>query len=53
MRLQLVRGELKPEAYLKAMRGLIAFIRGEEKLAVVAAGLNEKRLVLEEGLTPV
>ena len=49
MRLQLVRGELKREAYLTAMRGLIAFIRSEERLAVVAAALNEKRLLLEEG----
>ena len=52
MRLQLVRGELKPEAYVKAMQGLIAFIRNEEKLAVVAAGLNEKRLLLEESAQP-
>ena len=49
MRLQLVRGELKPEVYVTAMRGLIAFINSEEKLAVVAAALNEKRLLLEEG----
>ncbi|HVR20908.1 MAG TPA: ribonuclease H-like domain-containing protein [Polyangiaceae bacterium] len=48
MRLQLVRGELPPEAYVTAMRGLIAFIKSEEKLAVVAAALNEKRLLLEE-----
>ena len=49
MRLQLVRGELAPEAYVTAMRGLITFIKSEEKLAVVAAALNEKRLLLEEG----
>ena len=49
MRLQLVRGELAPEAYVTAMRGLITFINSEEKLAVVAAALNEKRLLLEEG----
>ena len=49
MRLQLVRGELQPEAYVTAMRGLISFIKSEEKLAVVAAALNEKRLLLEEG----
>ena len=49
MRLQLVRGELQPEAYVTAMRGLINFIKSEEKLAVVAGALNEKRLLLEEG----
>src|SRR5688572_21049247 len=48
MRLQLVRGELARDAYLTAMRGLVTFIRSEERLAVVAAGLNEKRLLLEE-----
>jgi predicted PolB exonuclease-like 3'-5' exonuclease len=48
MRLQLVRGELPQDSYLAAMRGLITFIRGEERLGVVAAGLNEKRLMLEE-----
>ena len=48
MRLQLVRGELTRETYLAAMRGLVTFIRTEERLAVVAAGLNEKRLMLEE-----
>jgi hypothetical protein len=48
MRLELVRGELARDAYLTAMRGLISFIRSEERLSVVAAGLNEKRLLLEE-----
>ena len=50
MRLQLVRGELAPEAYLQAMRGLIAFIKSEEKLTAVAQGMNEKRLLLEESV---
>ncbi len=48
LRLQLVRGELQRDQYLAAMRGLIAFIRSEERLGVVAAGLDEKRLLLEE-----
>jgi 3'-5' exonuclease len=53
LRLQLVRGVLEREAYLTAMRGLITFIRSEERLAVVAAGINEKRLLLEESTAPV
>jgi hypothetical protein len=48
LRLQLVRGELQPDAYLQAMRGLIIFIKSEEKLTAVAQALNEKRLMLEE-----
>jgi predicted PolB exonuclease-like 3'-5' exonuclease len=53
LRLQLVRGVLEREAYLTAMRGLITFIRSEERLSVVAAGINEKRLLLEESTAPV
>ena len=51
LRLQLVRGELQRDQYLTAMRGLITFIRSEERLGVVAAGLDEKRLLLEESTT--
>jgi predicted PolB exonuclease-like 3'-5' exonuclease len=47
LRVQLVRGELEREAYLAAMRGLIALIRGDERLAPVAQALNEPRLLLE------
>jgi predicted PolB exonuclease-like 3'-5' exonuclease len=47
LRVQLVRGELEREAYLSAMRGLIALIRSDERLAPVAAALNEPRLLLE------
>lgn len=48
MRLQLVRGELPEDSYLAAMRGLVAFIRSDERLADVARGMNERRLLLEE-----
>ena len=48
LRLQLLRGELLRDAYLQAMRGLIAFIHADARLSAVAAGLNEKRLLLEE-----
>ena len=47
LRVQLVRGELEREAYLSAMRGLLALIRSDERLAPVAAALNEPRLLLE------
>ncbi len=47
LRVQLVRGELEREAYLHAMRGLIALIRDDGRLAPVAAALNEPRLLLE------
>jgi hypothetical protein len=45
LRVQLLRGELVAEAYVSAMQGLIDFIRAEPKLAPVAAGMNDKRLV--------
>ncbi len=48
LRVQLIRGELEREAYLVAMRRLIELIRNDERLAPVAAALNEKRLLLEE-----
>nr|PZN20379.1 MAG: hypothetical protein DIU78_19350 [Pseudomonadota bacterium] len=49
LRVQLLRGELEPAAYLHSMRKLIELIRSDERLAPVAAGLNERRLLLEEG----
>jgi len=48
LRVQLLRGELEREAYLAAMRGLIAAIRNDERLAPVAAAMNEARLLLSE-----
>jgi len=47
LRVQLIRGELEREAYVAAMRGLIALIRSDERLAPVAAAMNEPRLLLE------
>jgi hypothetical protein len=48
LRVQLVRGELERDAYLEAMRGLIEKIRADARLTPVAAGLDERRLLLEE-----
>lgn len=52
LRVQLVRGELERDAYLNSMRRLLELIRSDERLAPVAAGLNEARLLLEEYATP-
>lgn len=48
LRVQLLRGELKPEPYQHAMRRLIELIKSDDRVAPVAAGLNEPRLLLEE-----
>jgi predicted PolB exonuclease-like 3'-5' exonuclease len=48
LRVQLVRGELGRESYCQAMKGLLCLIRSDARVAAVAAGLNEKRLLLEE-----
>lgn len=45
LRVQLLRGELEPSAYRRAMQGLIETIRGDPRLAPVAAGLDEARLL--------
>jgi hypothetical protein len=47
LRVQLVRGELERETYLTAMAGLIAAARRDERLAPLAAALNEPRLLLD------
>lgn len=45
LRVQLLRGELEPPAYLTAMQGLIETIRSDPRLATVALGLDESRLL--------
>lgn len=45
LRVQLLRGELEPSAYVAAMTGLIEAIRADARLAPVAAGLDEARLL--------
>jgi len=47
LRVQLLRGELEREPYLHAMRGLLTPIRSDQRLAPVAAALNESRLLLD------
>lgn len=48
LRVQLLRGELDVDGYRVAMRGLLEHIRADARLAPVAAGLDERRLLLEE-----
>ncbi|HEY3496910.1 MAG TPA: ribonuclease H-like domain-containing protein [Polyangiaceae bacterium] len=48
LRVQLLRGELDRETYLKAMQGLIERIRADERLAPIVAAWNEARLLLAE-----
>lgn len=48
LRVQLLRGELAPEAYRVAMGHLIALIRADARVAPVAEALNEERLMLSE-----
>ncbi len=49
LRTQLLRGELELDGYRAAMRKLIEIMRSDERLAPVAAGLDERRLLLDDG----
>jgi hypothetical protein len=46
---QLVRGELDIDGYRQAMRGLIETIRTDARVGPVSKGLNEARLLIDEG----
>jgi predicted PolB exonuclease-like 3'-5' exonuclease len=48
LRVQLVRGELSHPGYREAMGQLVRLIRADPRLAPVAAGLDEPRLMLDE-----
>jgi 3'-5' exonuclease len=47
LRVQLLRGELEREPYLRGMRSLLTLIRSDPRLSPVAAALNESRLLLD------
>lgn len=49
LRVQLLRGELTPDAYKEAMGGLISAARAEPRVAPVVTAWNEPRLRLEPG----
>jgi predicted PolB exonuclease-like 3'-5' exonuclease len=46
LRVQLLRGELRRQAYLDSMQKLVSTIREDPRLAPVARALNEPRLLL-------
>jgi hypothetical protein len=46
LRVQLLRGELTPQAYRDAIDGLITAVKAEPRVAPVAASWNEPRLRL-------
>jgi predicted PolB exonuclease-like 3'-5' exonuclease len=46
LRIQLVRGEISRERYQQSMQALITRVRADPRVAPVAAGLNEARLLL-------
>jgi predicted PolB exonuclease-like 3'-5' exonuclease len=46
LRVQLVRGEMSRERYRQSMQALIAKVRADPRVAPVATGLNEARLLL-------
>jgi predicted PolB exonuclease-like 3'-5' exonuclease len=51
LRVQLLRGELEREEYLRAMQGLLTLIKTDERLSPVAQALNEQRLLLSPEAT--
>ena len=50
-RVELLRGELAREEYLKSMRSLLEMVKSDDRLRPVAQGMNEARLLLGEPLT--
>ena len=48
LRVQLLRGRLLPDAYRVGMQKLIMTIKADDRVAPVARGLNEQRLLLQE-----
>lgn len=49
LRVQLLRGEMDTDSYRQAMGGLIETIRTDTRVVPVSRGLNEARLLLDEG----
>jgi hypothetical protein len=47
-RVQLLRGELGREEYLRSMHQLLAMIRADPRLKPVSEAVNEQRLLLAE-----
>jgi predicted PolB exonuclease-like 3'-5' exonuclease len=49
LRVQLLRGEIDIASYRQAMGGLIEHIRTDARVAPVSRGLNEARLLIDDG----
>lgn len=49
LRVELLRGEIDLDTYRQAMGGLIEHIRTDPRVAPVSRGLNEARLLIDEG----
>jgi predicted PolB exonuclease-like 3'-5' exonuclease len=49
LRVELLRGEIDLDSYRQAMGGLIETIRTDARVAPVSKGLNEARLLVDEG----
>jgi hypothetical protein len=49
LRVELLRGEIDVASYRQAMGGLIETIRTDPRVAPVSRGLNEARLLIDEG----
>lgn len=49
LRVQLIRGEIDMASYRQAMGGLIETVRNDTRVTAVSRGLNEARLLLDEG----
>jgi predicted PolB exonuclease-like 3'-5' exonuclease len=48
LRVELLRGEMDREKYILAMGALISLLRQDSRVSVLAAGLNEERLLLKD-----
>ena len=49
-RVELLRGEIPRQEYVRSMRALLELVKGDERLRPVAQGMNEARLLLGEPL---
>lgn len=52
LRVQLLRGELERDAYAAAARGLLESVRADPRVAAVAAGIDDRRVLLTEAAAP-
>ncbi len=51
LRVELLRGELERTTYLQAMTGLISMLQNDPRVAAIATGIDENRLLLRDSGT--